>query len=173
MVGAIPLFMTTSEGVDIETSLTISSGESPSPSSITPQQGPGGDSVSDVSVKITEVRKNGYETLLGGSEDENGEDDVEVTEGESSGSDVVEITITFELTTPNGKTLSFEFSPGEMAGTGEKTMNVLLDPEDLNGEVGTFHISITITILVTPPASQAPALEKTITAVDRTFEITA
>ena len=96
---------------------------------------------------------------------------VDVDEEGNIGTEVVDILINFELTTPSNNLLSFSFNPQGLSGQGLKTIMVLLGPDELNGEVGTFYLTITISITVTLLEIEILNLE--LTPVDLTFEIPA
>ena len=96
---------------------------------------------------------------------------VDVVEEGSEGLEVVDILITFELTTPSNNVLSSSFSPQGLSGQGLKTILVLMGPDELNGEVGTF--SLTITISITVSLQNIEILNLELTPVDLTFEIPA
>ena len=97
---------------------------------------------------------------------------VDVSEEENGGNDVVDILITFNLTTPSNNSLSFSFNPQDLNGQGLKKVIVSLGPDELDGEAGTFHLTITISIIVTlPPPLSTPIQNLELTPVDLTFEI--
>ncbi|NVM18562.1 MAG: hypothetical protein HWN80_12675 [Candidatus Lokiarchaeota archaeon] len=99
---------------------------------------------------------------------------VDVVEEGNEGTEVVDILITFELTTPSNNSLSFSFSPQGLSGQGLKTILVLMGPDELNGEVGTFYLTITISITVSlPPPVNTEIVNLELTPVDLTFEIPA
>ena len=89
----------------------------------------------------------------------------------NGGTEVVEIFITFSLTTPSSKSLSFNFSPQGLKGAGLKEIMVLLGPDELNREVGTFQLTITISIIVTLPLLGTEILNLALTPVNLSFEI--
>ena len=74
---------------------------------------------------------------------------VDVVEEGNVGTEVVEILITFELTTPSNLVLSSSFNPQGLSGQGLKKILILLGPDELNHEVGAFNLTITIFITVT------------------------
>ena len=84
---------------------------------------------------------------------------------------IVEITMTFDLTTPGGQNLAFTLNPITGLGDGEKHIQVILGPEAGISEPGEFHLSITITIVVTPPGFTDPVLNLNLAPVDLTFDI--
>jgi len=96
---------------------------------------------------------------------------VDVSEEGNGGTDVVDILITFNLTTPSNNSLLFSFNPQGLKGQGLKKVMVSLGSDELDREAGTFHLTITIRIKVTPPTSDTPILDKVLTPVDLTFEI--
>lgn len=59
----------------------------------------------------------------------------------------IDIYITFNLSTPSGEELIYEFNPQNLAAEGFD-ITLLLDSEDLNGETGTFTLEITIEIFI-------------------------
>ena len=100
------------------------------------------------------------------------EGNVDVSEEENGGTDVVDILITFDLTTPSNNSLSFSFNPQGLEGQGLKKVMVSLGPDELDGEAGIFHLTITISITVTlPPPLSTPIQNLELTPVDLTFEI--
>ncbi len=84
---------------------------------------------------------------------------------------VVEITMTFSLTTPSDQILVFTLNPISGQGVGEKHIQVMLGPEAGILESGEFHLSITITVVVTPPGFTDPVLNLDLAPVDLTFDI--
>jgi hypothetical protein len=96
----------------------------------------------------------------------------EVSEGNSLGDNFVEIVITFNLTTPSNNSLIFSFEPQGLRGEGVKNIMVLLGPDELNRQTGTFYLRITISIrVVTPPPVDAVLLDIYLTPVELSFEI--
>jgi len=83
---------------------------------------------------------------------------------------LVEISITFNLTTPSGNSLIFELTPGSI-GTGDISFVTLLGPEDGISIEGEFHLQITITVVVTPPGFDNPVVDITLDPVDLTFTV--
>ncbi len=83
---------------------------------------------------------------------------------------LVDITITFNLTTPSNNSLIFVLTPGSM-GTGDTSIVTLLGPEDGISTTGEFHLRITITIVVTPPGFDNPVVDITLDPVDLTFTV--
>ncbi len=84
---------------------------------------------------------------------------------------IVEITMTFDLTTPSGQSFVFTLNPISGQGVGEKHIQVILGPESGISELGEFHLSITITVVVTPPGFTDPVLNLDLAPVDLTFDI--
>lgn len=170
VVALIPVFMYgfTVNVTEIEANLGLSSSDSPSTSSsITLQQAPNYD-LSSFSVEANPKAISAYEyffSTLGG-------DDAEVTSSGTEGTAVVDIYITFNLTTPSGNSFSFEFSPQDVDAGGEITIIKVLGPGELQGEVGTFSLTITISIAVYLPINpDTPIFEKELTPVNLTFEV--
>jgi len=93
--------------------------------------------------------------------------------GEEDGGNgaLVEITITFNLTTPDGESLIFELTPGRSLSTGDSNVAILLGPEDGISTTGEFHLSITITIVVTPPGFDTPVVDISLDPVNMTFTV--
>lgn len=87
------------------------------------------------------------------------------------GQTFVEITITFNLTTPSNQSLVFVLTPGRNQGTGDRTVTVLVGPEDGIATEGEFHLSITITVKVTPPGFENPVVDLTLDPVNLTFTV--
>ncbi len=101
-----------------------------------------------------------------------GGDDAEVTSSGTEGAALVDIYITFDLTTPSGNSISFSFSPQDVDAGGEITIIKVLGPEDLQGEVGTFSLTITISIAVYLPINlDTPIFEHELTPVALDFEV--
>ncbi|TFF91698.1 hypothetical protein EU545_03200 [Candidatus Thorarchaeota archaeon] len=91
-------------------------------------------------------------------------------EGDSEGA-LVDIAITLSLRTPSNNTVEISIEPGVQGGTGTKNVEVLLGPEEgIVGE-GTFTLIITISIVITPPGFSSPVVDKTLTPVNRTFDV--
>jgi len=84
---------------------------------------------------------------------------------------LVEITITFNLTTPSDNSLIFVLTPLSGQGTGDRNIAILLGPEDGISIEGEFHLRITITIVVTPPGFDNPLVDITLDPVDLTFTV--
>lgn len=169
LVATLPIFIygTAVNVIEVDTSLQISSSPSQS-SDIRISQESGGFSISNPSVEIREKTMTSYEYMIAQSEGL-----VSTSEGESSSSALVDITMTFNLITPNGQELSFTFDPQDLQGTGVKHIIVLLGPEELNNEKGTFSLSITISIKITPPVFDAPVVDMTLDPVNLEFEVPA
>jgi len=170
VVALIPVFMYgfSVNVTEIEATLGLSSSGSPSTSSsITLQQAPDYNA-SSFSVEARSKALNAYEyffSTLGG-------DDAEVTGEGTGGGAVVDIYITFNLTTPSGNSFSFEFSPLDVNADGEITITKVYGPGDLQGEVGTFSLTITISIAVYLPINPDTAIfEKELTPVSLDFEV--
>jgi len=171
VVALIPVFMYgfTANVTEIEANIGLTSSSSPSTSSsITLQQAPSYD-LSSFTVEANPKAINAYEyffSKLGGN--------MEVVEEGNVGTEVVDILITFELTTPSNHSLSFSFNPQGLNGQGLKTIIILMGPDELNREAGTFYLTITISIIVSlPPPLNTEILNLELTPVDLTFEIPA
>ncbi|MGQ4875900.1 MAG: hypothetical protein ACP6IY_17685 [Promethearchaeia archaeon] len=123
--------------------------------------------VSNASVNYKEKEMNPYEYAfmrLSGNQ-------VQTKEEDSTDTSVADIQITFKLTTPSGKNLTFSFDPQELRGTGEKHIVVTMGPEDLNGETGTFTLTIIIKITITPPNFDKPVVDKELNPITLQFEV--
>ena len=177
VVALIPVFMYgfTVNTAEIEMSIGLSSSDSSistssdslyTSSSIELQQTPIYD-LSSLNVVANEKTLNAYEYFFSKLDG-----NVDVSEEGNGGTDVVDILITFNLTTPSNNSLSFSFNPQNLNGQGLKKVMVLLGPDELDREAGTFHLTITISITVAlPPPLSTPILNLELTPVDLTFEI--
>ena len=172
VVALIPVFMYgfSVNVTEIEATLGLSSSSTPSTSSsITLQQAPDYD-LSSFTVEAHSKVLNAYEyffTTLGGN-------DADVSSSEAEDGALVDIYITFNLTTPSNNSFSFSFSPLDVDAGGEVTIIKVLGPEDLQGEVGTFSLTITISIAVYLPISpDSPIFEEELTPVALVFEVPA
>ena len=58
-----------------------------------------------------------------------------------------------------------------MEGNNEFTVKTYLDEDDLNNEVGTFSLNITISIKITPPGMDMPIVDIVLTPVSRSFTV--
>ena len=168
VVALIPVFMYgfSVDVAEIEMSIGLSSSDGLyTSSSIELQQAPTYD-LSSYNAVANEKTMNAYEyhfASLG--------ENAEVSEESSGGTEIVEILITFNLTTPSGHSQSFSFNPQGLKGEGLKVITVLLGPNELNGE-GTFHLTITISIIVTlPEPVNTEILSLSLTPVALTIEI--
>jgi len=94
----------------------------------------------------------------------------QVSSEEDASGALVEITITFNLTTPLGNSLIFVLTPGSI-GTGDISITTLLGPEDGVATEGEFHLEITISIVVTPPGFENPVVDIALDPVDLTFTV--
>ena len=172
VVALIPVFMYgfTVNVTEIEATIGLSSSEGLSTSSSTTSQPAPTYSLSNFDVVANEKAISAYEYFFSRL-DGNGEvnDD---GNGDTEGGAVVDILFTFNLTTPSNNSLSFSFNPQGLNEGGVKKIMFLLGPDEVEGEVGTFHLTITITITVTPPVINTPILIE-LTPVDLTFEIPA
>ena len=167
VVALIPVFMYgfSVNVTEIEASIGLSSSGDLATSSIETQQVPSYD-LSSFTVEANPKAISAYEYFFSKLDG-----NVDVVEEGSEGSEVVDILITFELTAPSNTVLSSSFSPQGLSGQGLNTIVVLMGPDELNGEVGTF--SLTITISITVSLQNIPIVELELTPVDLTFEIPA
>jgi len=177
IVALIPVFMYgfTVNVTEIETTLGLSSSESLSTSSsIQTQQIPSYD-LSNFEVVANEKAMSAYEYFFSRL-DGNGEVTADGNGGTEGGA-VVDILFTFNLTTPSNNSFSFSFNPLGLNDGEDITITYLFGPDEKKGEVGTFHLIITISITVTPPVNPpAPAIDPIsieLTPVNMTFEVTA
>jgi len=84
--------------------------------------------------------------------------------------DVVTLTVTFYLQTPRGETIKqAEFN---LKGEGFKDFKLIIGPKEGLTENGEHVLKIQIHLKVTPPAGQAPKVEKTI-MIERPFIVQA
>ena len=145
VVGLLPIML---YGVSVSvTQMNISLSGTPSSSSITVQAGSPSYQIGGVDVTGKEM--NAYEYMfnrMGGQ--------ISGSDASTAGDGTVQIQIVFDLTTPKGEKLSFSFNPLELGSTGDKDVIVTMGPGDLNGEVGTFFLTITISVKITPPIGQ-------------------
>ncbi len=168
VVALIPVFMYgfTVNTAEIDMSIGLSSSDGLSTSSIETQQTPTY-SLSNFNVVANEKVMNAYEYMFSKLDG-----NVDVSEEGNGDIDVVDILITFDLTTPSNNLLSFSFNPQGLEGQGLKNVMVLLGPDELKGEVGTFYLTITISITVSlPPPLSTPIMNLALTPVELTFEI--
>ena len=169
VVALIPVFMYgfTVNVTEIEATLGLSSSGSPSTSSsITLQQAPDYD-LSSFTVEANPKAISAYEyffSKLGGN--------MEISQTENGDTAVVDITITFNLTTPSNNSLIFEFKPQGLNAEGENTITMTLGPDEGIGEGGTFHLKITISITVKLPNGET-IKTLALDPVDLTFDIPA
>jgi len=170
VVALIPVFMYgfTVNVTEIETSIGLSSGDLSTSSSISSQPAPSYN-LSSFTVQANKKALSAYEYFFSKLDG-----NLDVVEEGDGGTDVVDILITFELTTPSGKSLPSSFNPQGLSGQGLKTITMTLGPDELNREVGTFYLTITISITVTlPPPLNTEIVSFELTPVDLTFEIPA
>jgi hypothetical protein len=92
----------------------------------------------------------------------------EVSGSGGLGGGLVDINMTFNLTTPSNNTLIFELKPRSLSASSFNA-KLMLSANQLN-ETGTFHLEIAIDILVKPPS--LPEEELHLTPVNLTFEYT-
>ena len=95
----------------------------------------------------------------------------QVSDDGSDGEGLVEITITFNLTTPSNNSLVFSLTPGTDQGTGPRNIVTLLGPEDGLTTEGEFRLTITITVKVTPPGFSEPVVDILLDPVDLVFTV--
>ncbi len=162
VITLIPIFIYGFTVNVVETEISIglfSSGSLSTSSSIELQQTPSYN-LNRFDVVTNEKAINAYEYIFSKLEG-----NIDVIEEGNGGIDVVDISITFNLTTPSNNSLSFNFNPHGLKYN-RFIIIVLLGPDELNGEVGTFHLRITISITVTPPHFEVPIVNLTLTPVD-------
>lgn len=148
-----------------ETTLQLQVSSSASPSIATSQLGSFSASIVSVSSKAKVVSSYEYVfAKIGGlaSAVDDG--------GPGVGDSIVSIQFSIQLTTPSNRVLEFTFKPGELRGTGQKNVTVLLGPDELNKESGTFQITISITIKVTAPII-GNVVDLNLTPVSRSFDV--
>jgi len=175
VVALIPVFMYgfTVNVTEIETTIGLSSSEGLSTSSSTTLQPTPSFDLSSFTVEANPKAISAYEYFfsnLGGnweiSDTGNGDGDADAA--------VVEILITFNLTTPSNNSLSFSFNPHGLSEGGEKTITMMLGPDEGIEEVGTFYLTITISIIVSlPPPLNTEIVNLELTPVDLTFDVPA
>lgn len=164
----IPIAMYGTEVDVAEVSFSLSVGNSlPASSSLSlnPSQIPSfvaGISNVDVNVKSM----NPYQYLI-----ERNTARTQMTSEDASGQEFVEITIVFELITPANTSLTFTITPGSDQGTGTRNIVTILGPEDGITTTGTFHLSITINIKVTPPRFDNPVVDLNLEPVSLDFVV--
>ncbi|MEJ2251495.1 MAG: hypothetical protein P8Y70_17935 [Candidatus Lokiarchaeota archaeon] len=119
----------------------------------------------DTGTNVSERSMNVYQYMFSKANDI-----TQVTDHGTNSSAIVNIQITFNLTTPSNRSLIFTFNPHNLKGEGLKNIKVLLGPDQLNRESGTFHLRINIIISINPPD---PLHDKTIdlTPVNLSFTI--
>jgi len=83
----------------------------------------------------------------------------------------VTIVITFNLTTPSNQSLIFTMNPITGSGVGEKQLRTQLGPEEGIRESGEFHLTITITVSITPPGFTDPIVDLNLGPVTRSFTV--
>lgn len=89
-----------------------------------------------------------------------------------TGEQYVSILITFELTTPTNKSLTFSFQPTDLRGEGLIDITILLGPDEFDGETGEFSLTIVISIVVTlPPPLSTTILDLDLIPVNLTFVV--
>jgi hypothetical protein len=118
-------------------------------------------------VKVNERVMNVYEYLLSKADG--------LAEVSDQGTDVsifVDIQISFNLTTPSNRSLIFEFNPKNLKGEGLKELKVLLGPDELNSETGTFHLRIIISVFIDLPDPLSD-IDINLTPVDLDFTVNA
>lgn len=175
VVALIPIFMygfnvNTTE-VNLGMSMTGSTTSSSiSVSSIGISQGGSSPSFSPnvTGIEIKEKTINAYEYIFSKA---NGVAEVSEHSGEAAEGASVDIYITFNLTTPSNKSLSFEFNPQDLNSEGLE-VSILLGPDELAGETGTFHLKITISITITVPVV-GTVVDMDLEPVNRDFTVPA
>lgn len=83
----------------------------------------------------------------------------------------VTIVITFNLTTPSNHNLLFTMNPITGSSVGEKQIRTQLGPEEGVRESGEFHLTITITVSITPPGFTTPIVDLNLGPVTRSFTV--
>jgi len=172
VIAFIPVFMYGFIVNATEVNLGMNMGGSTSTSSISVSsieinQGPSLDpNITNIEAK--ERVMNAYEYLLskGGGPAEVSDHSGTAAEGAD-----VDIHIIFNLTTPSNKSLVFEFNPQNLNAEGLE-ITLLLGPDELERETGTFHLEITISITVTVPVV-GTVVDKTLTPVNLDFTVPA
>ena len=163
VVALIPVFMYgfTVKIAEIETSIGLSSTDGGSGPEL---QQATNLTVTSFNVDVDTKKISPYEYIFS-----NMERKVRVVEEGSSGLEIVNIFITLDLTTPSNKSLSFSFNPRDLTGEGLKNIIITLGPDSLNGEDGIFHLTITISIIVT--LLDITIVELDLTPVNLSFNI--
>ena len=161
-VALIPVFMYgfNVNVAEIETSLGFSSGLSTSSSQ------PSGFDLDSFNAVANEKAVSSYEYVfskLGGN--------METREEGNGGTAIVDIVISLDLTTPTNHSLAFSFNPQGLSGEGLKTIMIMLGPDELNGEVGAFELTIAISVTVT--LSGIEILNLDLAPIDLTFDMPA
>jgi len=170
VVALIPVFMYgfSVNVTEIEMGIGLSSSGDLSTSSIETQQIPSYD-LSSFTVEANPKALSAYEYFFASLGDK-----WEITDTETGGSALVEILITFNLTTPSDNSLIFSFNPKGLSEGGVKTITMMLGPNDGIEEAGTFYLKITISIAVYLPISpDTPIFEEELTPVALDFEVPA
>ncbi|MBD3405339.1 MAG: hypothetical protein GF411_04270 [Candidatus Lokiarchaeota archaeon] len=119
------------------------------------------------SVEINVEKMNPYSYMI-----ERNTARTQVSSEDSSDQALVEISIFFNLTTPSNNSITFTLNPGSQ-GTGEHEVSTLVGPEEGLATAGEFHLTITITIRVTPPGFDEPVVDLNLNPVNRTFTVPA
>lgn len=175
VIAFIPVFMYgfTVSATEVNLGMSMdgsTSTSSISVSSIEINQGPSFDP-NITNVEARERVMNAYEYLLskGG-----GPAEVSAQSGTAAEGADVDISITFNLTTPSNKSLVFEFNPQNLNAEGLE-VSLLLGPDELERETGTFHLEITIsiTIAIDTPGFSGTVVDKTLNPVDLDFTVPA
>ena len=171
VVALIPVFMYgfTVNVTEIKTTIGLSSSETTSSSTYITTQAAPVYNLSNFNVNAQEKVINAYQYVFSRMAG-----NLNATQEGSRGTEVVNIQMMFNLTTPSNKSLSFSFNPHDLKGAGLKNLIVLLGPNELNREVGTFYLVIAISIKVTLPAPlNTQILNLQLTPVNLTFDVPA
>ncbi len=180
VVTTLPIFIYgyTVNVVEIDTSFKISSSVNSSPLlsfNIKISQGsPVKFSVGNPSIQVNKKTMNAYEYIMAkgaGLIDTSEEEQSDGDEVEQSGGAEVELILTYNLTTPSGQKINLIYDLRELRGIGVKHIKILLGPEQLKNEYGTFSLLTTISIKITPPPFDTPVVERTLKPVYREFVI--
>jgi hypothetical protein len=94
-----------------------------------------------------------------------------LTEPSNPAEAFVTIVITFNLTTPSNQSLIFTMNPITGSGVGEKQLRTQLGPEEGIRESGEFHLTITITVSITPPGFTDPVVDLNLGPITRSFTV--
>ncbi|MFX0177047.1 MAG: hypothetical protein ACFE85_12555 [Candidatus Hodarchaeota archaeon] len=145
----------------ITSSLSTSSFSDETQDSYSYNWGAGWDSIPQISEKTVSAYEYFFEKLDG---------IMDASEVNPIGDAVVNIEITLNLTNPSDNSLYFTFEPKNLKGEGLKNIEIILGPDEFNGESGTFLLTITISIEVILPLGGV-VYSDILTPVDLSFEI--